>query len=150
MDTFGERLKFLRGGVSQSDLARLLGIRQTTLSNYERCRNEPNYATVRRICSHFGVDPEWFMFGTGRNPCPSQALEKAQGQKSAVQEGGLASSVIEPACTHCQWLEARLDLLDSERRELLRENRTLWRENTRLQEEVGRLRVDLVRQEKNA
>ena len=65
MNTFGDRLKFLRGSMTQASLAALLGIRQTTLSNYERCRNEPNYATVLSICSHFGVCPEWFVFGSG-------------------------------------------------------------------------------------
>lgn len=65
MDNFGDRLKFLRGKVSQSDLSALFGIKQTTLSNYERSRNEPNYELVKAICSHFDVNIEWFMFGTG-------------------------------------------------------------------------------------
>jgi transcriptional regulator with XRE-family HTH domain len=65
MKTFGERLKFLRGKTSQAELSALFGIRQTTLSNYERGRNEPSYELVKAICSHFGVNIEWFMFGTG-------------------------------------------------------------------------------------
>ena len=65
MTTFGERRKKLRGETSQSELSATLGIRQTTLSNYERNRNEPNFDMFWKICSHFGVNFEWLMKGTG-------------------------------------------------------------------------------------
>lgn len=46
MKTFGERLKSLRGKASQAAIAEALGIPQTTLSNYERNKNEPNFALL--------------------------------------------------------------------------------------------------------
>jgi transcriptional regulator with XRE-family HTH domain len=96
MDNFGERLKFLRGKTSQSDLSALFGIKQTRLSNYERCRNEPNYDLVKAICSHFDVNIEWFLFGTGpmRNDeaAPHQAAVDREILRSAIEavEEGLA------------------------------------------------------------
>lgn len=65
MNLFGNRLKELRGDTSQADLAAGLELKQTTLSNYERGRNEPNFETLQKLCSHFGVNLEWLVFGTG-------------------------------------------------------------------------------------
>jgi len=65
MNSFGNRLKELRGDTSQADLATDLELKQTTLSNYERGRNEPNFETLQKLCSHFGVNLEWLVFGTG-------------------------------------------------------------------------------------
>ncbi len=53
MNSFGNRLKELRGETSQADLAADLELKQTTLSNYERGRNEPNFETLQKLCSHF-------------------------------------------------------------------------------------------------
>ena len=65
MNSFGNRLKELRGETSQADLAADLELKQTTLSNYEHGRNEPNFETLQKLCSHFGVNLEWLVLGTG-------------------------------------------------------------------------------------
>ena len=45
MATFGERLKFLRDqkGVTQEDLAELLGVNKQTISGYERGVRKPDF-----------------------------------------------------------------------------------------------------------
>lgn len=65
MKTLGERLKLLRGKTTQAELASTLGIAQTTLSNYETGRNEPNIEMLGLFISHFKVDIRWLMFGDG-------------------------------------------------------------------------------------
>lgn len=49
---------------------------------------------------------------------------------------------IEPpleSCARCAKLEAKLDILEEERRELAAENRKLWKENGELKERCARL-----------
>ena len=65
MDTFADRLKEARGAMSQAVFARQLGIPQTTLSNYEKGKNEPSFAFVEKVCSEFRLNVEWLLFGRG-------------------------------------------------------------------------------------
>lgn len=125
MDSFGERLKFLRANQSQSELAAALNIKQTTLSNYERCRNEPTFETLKKICSHFGVNTEWFMYGTG--PMRSGDAPQDVPANAPLDTTG--------HCARC----AILERVDAERRELSAENRRLWCENAALRERCAML-----------
>jgi transcriptional regulator with XRE-family HTH domain len=65
MDTLGNRLKIVRGSLSQSSVAQRLDVPQTTWSNYEKGRNQPNLALIDKICGEFGVNLEWLLFGRG-------------------------------------------------------------------------------------
>lgn len=65
MDTFGSRLRQLRKPESLEDFAARFGIPPGTMGNYERDRNQPPFDLISRLCSHFGVSPEWLLFGTG-------------------------------------------------------------------------------------
>lgn len=122
--------------MSQAELADALNIKQTTLSNYERCRNEPNFETLKAICSHFGVKTEWFMYGTGpmRTDEPPLTLETPQ-NIDGMQTNSTNS------CTH----SAKLERVEEERRELSEENRRLWKENGDLRERCARLEERQVR-----
>ena len=137
MSTFGERLKTLRGGTSQAELAELLNLKQTTLSNYERSRNEPTFEVLRLICSHFGVNLEWLVFGSG-----PMRPEEAQTTHSLPEH--TPAPAPQAACPRCAELEEELKTERGERRELAAENRQLWRENGELKERVARLeaRID--------
>ncbi|MDR2745698.1 MAG: helix-turn-helix domain-containing protein [Desulfovibrio sp.] len=73
MSTVGERIKLLRGGLSQKQLAEQLSIPQTTLSNYETNRSELNLATIAAIITNFGVTSDWLLFGTGPMQSPRTA-----------------------------------------------------------------------------
>lgn len=134
MDTFGERLKFVRGRQSQAAFAALFGIPQVTLGNYERNRNEPRFELIRRICIHFGINVEWLLFGTGA----MRSGQPASGADTAVPDARLAA------------LEEERRGLDAERRGLSEENRRLHREkadllerNAELRERVARLEGEL-------
>ena len=62
MATFGERLKFLRDqkGVTQEDLAELLGVNKQTISGYERGVRRPAGETslevYEKLADYFNVD----------------------------------------------------------------------------------------------
>ena len=54
---FGKILKKLRKtkGLNQEELAAVLGVRKTTISNYETGYSTPTGATMRQIADYFGV-----------------------------------------------------------------------------------------------
>lgn len=62
-----ERLKQLREekGYSQSEFAKLLGMGQSTLAMMEVGKREILDRHVKTICSIFGINEEWFRYGTG-------------------------------------------------------------------------------------
>lgn len=62
--SIGERLRIVRGELSQDQFAKKIDIPQVTLSNYERDRNQPKIELIRRICKEFGIDVQWLLFGT--------------------------------------------------------------------------------------
>ena len=130
MNTFGERLKTLRAGLSQAQVAAELGIPQMTWSNYERGRNEPRYEILNAICTRFGVNADWLLFGRG-----SMRDEKKD----------QADSSPKSSCPRCAKLEVELDAERAERREVSAENRHLWQENAQLREKVAVLEGELHR-----
>ena len=132
MSTLGERLKQLRGNTRQADLAAALGMAQTTLSNYETGRNEPNIETIRIFVSHFSVNLRWLLFGEGPvkdEDTASTCLETSAKEKTS-------SSQMEETITK---LERELGLEREERRELAAETRRLYREKEELHREKEQL-----------
>ena len=62
-NSVGERIKNMRFPLSQREFAQSLGIPQTTLSNYELDKNEPNIQTINKMCTLCGVSADWLLFG---------------------------------------------------------------------------------------
>lgn len=64
-----ERIKKLRKhlDLTQKEFGERLGIKGTTIANYELGRNEPIDAVISLICREFNVDEEWLRNGTGDN-----------------------------------------------------------------------------------
>lgn len=58
-DSFGERLRFVRlkKGVTQTELAEVLGFGPSAISNYETGANEPGFGDLIRICHYLDVTP---------------------------------------------------------------------------------------------
>lgn len=63
MDSFADLLKNLRiqRGMSQADLARLLGLARTTVSSYENGTRNPDRETLVRIASCFQVSLDYLL-----------------------------------------------------------------------------------------
>ena len=59
----GERLKQLRQerGISQEDLAKIIGVRNTSVSMYETNRSSPNERIMSVIVQYFNVSADYFM-----------------------------------------------------------------------------------------
>lgn len=65
---FHQRLKYLRTlkGQTQESLASVLGIKSTTIANYEADRNEPSFDKLVRLARHFNVTCD-FLLGVSEN-----------------------------------------------------------------------------------
>jgi transcriptional regulator with XRE-family HTH domain len=60
MSTFGERLRRLRAGRSQKEIAESLGMPQTTLSTLENQQAVPRGDVLNRLAEFFGVAVTYF------------------------------------------------------------------------------------------
>lgn len=68
------RIKDLRAckSMRQSDLAKLLNVQPTTISNYELGIREMDAPTINRLCDIFGCTSDYLL---GRSPVSSPELE---------------------------------------------------------------------------
>ena len=128
MKTLQERLRVVRGNMTQSEFAARLQVPLTTLGRYERGINPPDLAFVINLCAVFGISLNWLLF--------------EQGPMSAGDHDDAGSG---QGCRRCPLLMKELDEERSERRELSAEARQLHTENRRLLEENGDLREQLAR-----
>lgn len=115
MQSLGTRLDYARqrAGLSQTDLARRLGVSQQAVAKWIAEETTPQPARVMAIAGALGVAPEWLLFGTGappdalagdlaREPLPRYALrllpaEDARGRlrDACVQLSALSAQAAE-------------------------------------------------------
>jgi len=83
MDNFGLQLKKLRKtkGLNQEDLAEILGVRKTTISNYETGYSGPSNSMLRQIAEYFGVTIGSLM---GDTPVMQECLAPPQSDCRAI------------------------------------------------------------------
>ena len=140
MNTFGDRLRIIRGKQSQADFSAILGIPQVTLGNYERGRNQPRFELIEKICSLFEINVSWLLFGKGAMHLDDIRSPLLHSESSQV-------SAPEAACTCCTKLENKLEKLELQRDEVVAENRQLHRDKEALLRENGELREKVARLE---
>lgn len=63
--TIGERIKLIRGTMSQAEFATMTKLNKATLSRYERDANVPDANAIVRICSACNIRSEWLLTGEG-------------------------------------------------------------------------------------
>ena len=131
-NTLGDRIKKLRGSLTQRQFAEKIGIPATTLGNYEKNKCELNFATIDLFTRTFGINTDWLIFGRGPMH-PSDTLLDHQEVVTRPQ------TMVSETCARCAKLEAKLEKMEEERRELAAENRKLWKENGELREKCARL-----------
>ncbi|HUX22359.1 MAG TPA: cobalamin-dependent protein [Spirochaetia bacterium] len=75
---FAERLRILRGerGLRQLEVARKIGVAQTTIANYEQGTRFPEEATLRKIADLFGVSIDWLFGRTERVNAEAQVSSR--------------------------------------------------------------------------
>lgn len=66
MSSIGERIREIRGKISQEKFADRTGINKSTLGRYERGVNSPDTNAISAICKAFHVNPEWLFTGKGK------------------------------------------------------------------------------------
>ena len=91
---FSERLKALRGPLTQTEAAKTLGISQTRLSQYECGSREPNLATIEQIAKTYCVSIDW-LFGLSEERQLSGARDAADAKAELVANADDAGE-IEP------------------------------------------------------
>lgn len=57
----GERLRQVRGKLSQLEFGRRIGVSQGSVRNYEIGERAPEANTIVRICQEFGVSAQWLL-----------------------------------------------------------------------------------------
>ena len=67
MKIFSERLKTLRGAVSQTAFAKRLGVSQVALSRFETNKREPDLETLCRFSITLAISADWLL-GLTDNP----------------------------------------------------------------------------------
>ena len=73
MATFGDRLAAAREeqGLEQKDVARRLGVKTSTVLNWEEDRAEPRANRVQMLAGILGVSITWLLSGQGEGPSPA-------------------------------------------------------------------------------
>lgn len=67
-ETVGDRIKTVRGGVSQVDFAKKYGLNRNTLARYENGTNDPSASFLKALIEDFELDANWLLLGEGEPP----------------------------------------------------------------------------------
>ncbi|MDO4284089.1 MAG: helix-turn-helix transcriptional regulator [Eubacteriales bacterium] len=109
--TINERIKHLRKDIlgikSQRDFGDKMGMKQTTVSAFER-EGSVNDITIRSICMAYNVNEEWLRYGTGNVFASDQTFSLDE----FLQERGASQLEID-------FLKAYFDLDEQTRRQLI-------------------------------
>lgn len=119
MGYLGERLAHLRKekGLSQAELARLLGLGQSTIAMYEKNRRTPDPATLERLADFFHVSVDYLLGRTGRSL--RSETTKDSNEASFFMAPELRQTLIDPMFSD---LLKRIPSLTREEKESLAEH----------------------------
>jgi phage repressor protein C with HTH and peptisase S24 domain len=85
---FGARLREIRGDLSQSDLAGVLGVSRQNIADYETERAEPDLNFLVQVTSKLGVAINWLLTGEGKKTAKEKWHSTAKPQKGTVAKKG--------------------------------------------------------------
>ena len=131
-NTLGDRIKILRGSLTQRQFSDKIDIPATTLGNYEKNKSELNFATIDLFTKTFGINTDWLIFGRG----PMHSSDTPISHQETITQP--EATIFEP-CVRCAKLESKLEKVEEQRDSLMEENRNLWKENGQLREKCARL-----------
>lgn len=112
-DTLGGRIWRARDatGLSTKELASKLGVRNDTISSWERDRAEPRANRLFMLAGVLGVTPAWLMAGIGR--APDDSTEDASGDELRKQLD-LVKKLHEQTAEAIAALEMEFERLDQD------------------------------------
>ncbi|MBS6831204.1 MAG: helix-turn-helix transcriptional regulator [Desulfovibrio sp.] len=64
-ESLGQRIKLVRGKISQDVFAVTIGVSRGSLSAYERDESQPAAEVLKEICTKYKVSADWLLFGEG-------------------------------------------------------------------------------------
>ena len=105
MSNVANRLIFIRNTKSRRSFAEEIGVKESTLRNYEQGITQPTADFLENVCKKLSISPQWLLLGSGPIK-PGELNSSEQGAPSAVERGA--------ACGQC--------------RELLHQNRELLKQ----------------------
>lgn len=148
--TLGERLRSLRGPLSQADFGSELGVSQPTVRNYENGARLPDSDFVKNVCNKFGISADWLLFGKEDQKIDDDVPQKDSDPIPETERGPPRSFPprskpdTSPPDLLNDYITALRQLAD-----LQRELTYLQRENGDLRVEVERLAARIARLEKD-
>ena len=89
---FEERLKYLRSelGLSQTDMAKLMGVSLRVYHRYEKGEQKPSYEKLIPLVKKFNVNINWLLTGEG------EMFIKPKKEKESIEEQILQVIANEP------------------------------------------------------
>lgn len=87
MDGMGNRLRELRGDRRQAEIAKALGIGNSSYTMYENDQREPNYTLLCKIAEFYEVSTDYLL---GRTECKSPDIEV----QTACERYGLSEDAL--------------------------------------------------------
>lgn len=116
--TLGDRLVAAReaASLSQSALARLIGVRLPTLRGWEEDRTEPRANKLAMVCGVLNISIPWLLSGEGHGveePSFMQADENPEPLVRAIQEIRTLKAQLLDANRRVQLIEKQLQKLHS-------------------------------------
>lgn len=97
MDKIGDRLKEIRGTMSQKDAAKLIGMKQQAWALYEKGQSSPGAKLIQKICCTFHVSSDWLL----GLPTAGGGHTVTAGTSAAVNIGS-GSATVGGDCSKCQ------------------------------------------------
>lgn len=93
--TLGERLKILRGTMTQEQFAAAIGVNTNTLRAYEKDRNSPSADVLANVCTRLNVSAQWLLLGIGEPG--SDEAESGQNTGGRICHIDSAVEIVEDA-----------------------------------------------------
>lgn len=81
---FSEKLESLRGGLTQREFAKRLGIPLTTYTNWITGIRSPSGEAILSICTQLGISADWLL-GLSDKAATNEAQEKLTALKQAMR-----------------------------------------------------------------
>lgn len=141
--TIGERLKLVRGGASQDEFSKRLGVSKAAVGAYERNVQVPGSTFIIAVCERYNIEHRWLLTGEG---AMRPGAEAAHAASDTLPSTAALPGVVEAGCARCLKLEEKLNRTELQRddaveqlRRIWDENCQLWRQNADLRERLARL-----------
>lgn len=65
MEGFADRLKILRGNLTQANFAKMFDMHRNTIFRYESGDGNPDGVFLNALCKYYKLNPEWLLMGVG-------------------------------------------------------------------------------------